>query len=432
MRLARRTTRELTADGLALGAVVGALALWWNVHALAARGAAIDLSPDDVFLGVVGVGVVASCIGAGRVLLRLARLARRRRHMARDGESGTLSIEFLLTFPWVYIMFGLVIQFLLIGRAKIVSDFAAWRAARSAIVQIEEDNFGGLLYDFMFDEEIPDQRMHRPREAAALILAQLSPLPDSTLSGWRAEPGMGGVSPAASFADTGVRDAPWGYTTERFEAKAGWALAALRADTQGSRIEVDMGRPEMFNFDANQYTSAFQESFDDILSNIGGLDNMLNGIFSPDQQNDDDMCWIEPDFGIPPWEEVCAGQSSDNSIIDTFLGMVGLDLDSALDQIRNMVVNPFMSIVRPLFDIMQSAFDAVNFSNPFAPRQVTVVVEYPYQLKMPLVATLMQPNRVQRHGVFGRFITLRSEVSLQSTGTRVGNVTCLISGSPIP
>lgn len=422
MLISRRTRRELTADALVLAIVGGALVLWWNVQALAARGAAIDLTPDEVFMGVVGVGVIASCIGAGRVLLRLARLARRRRHAARDGESGTLSIEFLLTFPWVYIMFALVIQFLLIGRAKIVSDFAAWRAARSAVVQIEEEPLFGIIYDFTFSEEIPEGREHRPREAAALVLAQLAPMHSSDSAGWETETTQAGVSPAQAFAETGVSYAPWGYTPERYERRAAWTLRVLEADSDGRRIEVEMGRPEFLNFDGSQYTSAFQGAFDDILSQVGAFENMLDEMLNPDEAPDwitiVPLPWPFPD--IQAWNPPLA--------FDQF----GLDT-GVMDVIKEYVVGPAINgLIRPLFDNLQSMSDTVNFSNPFAPRQVTVTVEFPYQLKLPLVSSMMQPNRETIEGVPGRYITLRSEVALQSTGTRVGHVTSLISGSPLP
>ncbi len=422
MVISRRTQRELVADGLAVLAVAGALALFRNVHAVADYGGRIDLTADEVFIAVVGVGVIVCSIGAGRVLLRLARLAHKRRHMARDGESGTLSVEFLLTFPWVYIMFGLVIQFLLIGRAKIVADFAAWRAARSAVVQIEEDNFAGLVYDFMFDEEIPDGRMHRPREAAALVLAQLAPMHSSPNAGWETETTQSGVSPARAFAETGVSYAPWGYTPDRYERRASWALRALEANVPGSRIEVEMGRPPFLNFDGQQYTSAFQGAFDDILAQIGLFDDMLNGILNPNKAPD----WITI---VPlPWP------FPDIKAWNPGLGFSDFGLDTGLkDLVKEYVVTPAINeLIRPLFNNLQSIADTVNFDNPFAPRQVTVTIEYPYQLKMPLVAMLMEPNRETRHGVPGRYITLKSEVALQSTGTRVGHVTSLISGSPLP
>jgi hypothetical protein len=61
-----------------------------------------------------------------------------------------------------------------------------------------------------------------------------------------------------------------------------------------------------------------------------------------------------------------------------------------------------------------------------------VQIKYPYQLRVPLVAALVHPLWETKSGFTGRFIQIESDVALQSTGGRAGNLLTLLGGSPIP
>ena len=76
----------------------------------------------------------------------MARLKDGRSSLLRD-DRGVVYVEFLLAFPPLFLLFMAICQLSLAATAKLVVQHAATRAARSAIVVLEEDpeRFGGTL-----------------------------------------------------------------------------------------------------------------------------------------------------------------------------------------------------------------------------------------------------------------------------------------------
>jgi Flp pilus assembly protein TadG len=65
--------------------------------------------------------------------------AARRIHRPRRDPRGTITVDFLLTFPIFLLLFAVIVQMALLGHAKLIAQYAAFAAARSAAVAVPED-----------------------------------------------------------------------------------------------------------------------------------------------------------------------------------------------------------------------------------------------------------------------------------------------------
>jgi len=400
----------------------------------------MSLSINDAFQYTLWGAFILTILGCARVVQRMADTARRRRKRyntsLRDDETGTLSIEFLLTFPWMYIMFGLVIQWGLIGRAKILVDYAAYRAARSAITQVESNTWGPLYsLSPVSPESVPFVRERRVRESAALILAQISPKHTNTgRSSW-VDYGYGsGRSPAMAMAEAGIPRWPYAMRTDPYERRAYWALLELQAQQQGGRgFDLDMRLSPLFTVDLNQFTASITNQFDRLEQMINEYANILNQFnMAPSQTGS----W---GFKIPmPWPipdiEVGVPLSDNTSTISNMLGLPSPNsiansiITDILNPVRAQLLGPLGSMLANIQDNLRN----IDPGNPLTPREANVVLRYPYELRMPLISQLVMPIAQTKSGYRGRFIQVEADVSLQSTGGRAGNPLNLIAGSPIP
>ena len=160
--------------------VVGVLGAVTGVAALAVAGepraavALLDL-PAERFDNALVLGGLAwafagfSVVAAG-LLMRLATLGRRWRSAATLGEAsgGTIVVEFALTLPIVLFVVGMVVQIALLANACLVVRYAAFAAARAAIVRFEYPD----AYSYTDELSIEPAKIAL---AAELVLAGISP-----------------------------------------------------------------------------------------------------------------------------------------------------------------------------------------------------------------------------------------------------------------
>jgi hypothetical protein len=132
---------------------------------------------------------VAFAAFAGLAIRWTVRMVRTLRRVSWDPElravQGTVMAEFALVLPIVLLLMGTVIQIALIAHAAIVVRYAAFAAARSAMVSFEADVYSDLT-NGIFPSSIPPPIMQlppfpewvdpgRPEQAAHLVLASISP-----------------------------------------------------------------------------------------------------------------------------------------------------------------------------------------------------------------------------------------------------------------
>lgn len=98
-----------------------------------------------------------------------------------DDQSGTSAVEFVLVLPPLAVLLVMILQIALIVQAKFVVNYAAFCAARSAIVIIPDDLGGtrGRRPESRNELASPDasQKIEIIQHAAALPLTAISPLP---------------------------------------------------------------------------------------------------------------------------------------------------------------------------------------------------------------------------------------------------------------
>jgi len=428
------------APDLAVAALIAAsIAAFHGRYVIAQR---FTLDTSDVFDYTLWGAFFIAMLGCGRVVYRLAQHARKRRNRygesLRDDDTGSLSVEFLLTFPWMYIMFGMVIQWGLIARAKIIVDYAAYRAARSAVTQVESKTWGPLYsLNLLEPDAIPPVRQARVRESAALILAQLSPYhaSDDPGRGSWTDYGYGSNRTAAiAMAESGIPKWPYAMKTSAYERRAYWTLRELQAGQQGGAgFQLDLEMSPLINVDFAQFGFVAGNYFD-------VLENMLNEYaeildltdVSPDQTGflgfKIPMPWPIPDIpiGIPLGDN--SGTISDMLGIPSPSEIADQIVSEILDPVRDAIMGPIDELTGSLDDMLSD----IDPGNPLIPREARVQLRYPYQLRVPLVAQLVHPLWETKSGFRGRFIQIEADVSMQTTGGRAGNPLTLISGSPIP
>lgn len=401
-----------------------------------------SLDTSDVFEYTLWGAFMMAILGCGRVVYRLSQHARKRRRRygesLRDDDTGSLSVEFLLTFPWMYIMFGMVIQWGLIARAKIVVDYAAYRAARSAVTQVESKTWGPLYsLNLLEPDGIPINRQRRVREAAALILAQLSPYhtsDDPNRGAWTSYGYGSNRTAAIAMAEAGNPKWPYAMKTSAYERRAAWALNALSSSQQGGMgFQLDLEMSPLINVDFTQFGYVAGNYFDVLENMLNEYADVLNQYdVSPDQTGflgiKIPMPWPIPDIKIGIDLGDNSGTISDMLGIPSPSDIADQIVSEILDPVRAAIINPIMDMTNSLDDMLSD----IDPGNPLIPREARIQIRYPYQLRVPMVAQLVHPLWETKSGFRGRFIQIEADVSMQTTGGRAGNPLTLISGSPIP
>ncbi len=137
--------------------------------------AALALGVDEipwcnrlVFFGIGSAFVLFSLL-AVRLFERLIRSGRRLRSLRTlsRAEAGTVMVEFALVFPIIYLVMAMIIQLALLANGSLVVRYAAFAAARAAIVRTSA--FPVPL------EKLPSDQEPAIKKAAHLVLAAISP-----------------------------------------------------------------------------------------------------------------------------------------------------------------------------------------------------------------------------------------------------------------
>lgn len=169
--------------GIARDTVVCAFLGAWVILALrsattpAATAVRLGLHPADSQTVLLGCFAVASGLLltlAGLLIHRLWRAGREVMQTESRLVSGTVMVEFTLVMPIVLLIMGMVVQLALLANASLVVHQAAFKAARSAIVQFERDQF------FTLEETINNTNRQNVEQAAILTLCALSPRTSGT------------------------------------------------------------------------------------------------------------------------------------------------------------------------------------------------------------------------------------------------------------
>lgn len=167
-----RVTRAILSYGLLTWLAVVGFQTAANPSATAAF-LGLDDYPwaDRLFNCGIGLAVVALCVLAVHLLRTLLRIGRRRRPAdAQRATSGVVIVEFTLILPIFFLVMSMVIQIALLANAALVVKYAAFIAARSAIVNLEYDL---SLSRKLFSTQLTNQ--DRIDRSAYLVLATISP-----------------------------------------------------------------------------------------------------------------------------------------------------------------------------------------------------------------------------------------------------------------
>ena len=140
---------------------------------LAFLGLSANMFFDLAFFAVMIFGCVEILRLAIRLFRRVARVVR-----APRGETGTIAVEFVLIFLPFFLLTGAVVQTSILAHASLVVRYAAFSAARTAIVHTERNAFG-LGTEQISTTDFPNgpgDGEEKARSAAAMVLAPLSPM----------------------------------------------------------------------------------------------------------------------------------------------------------------------------------------------------------------------------------------------------------------
>jgi hypothetical protein len=132
------------------------------------------------------IPLVAGAAVLGFFAYRLARVlsVNARKQLRSDPQSGSSAVEFVLVLPALTVLLLMILQIALIVQAKFVVNYAAFCAARSAIVVIPQDVSGDGPTEprnHLGDPE-HSNKVKIVQRAAALPLTAISPLPGMSVS----------------------------------------------------------------------------------------------------------------------------------------------------------------------------------------------------------------------------------------------------------
>lgn len=126
---------------------------------------------------IFALGIVLAVI-AIRLAGAIARSANNVNVKEVDAESGSSAVEFVLVIPPLAVLLLMILQIALIVQAKFVVNYAAFCAARSAIVVIPDNVAANRIVETRNHIGNPDtsEKVETIHRAAALPLSAISPL----------------------------------------------------------------------------------------------------------------------------------------------------------------------------------------------------------------------------------------------------------------
>ena len=378
---AGRVIQAMRVEAVLAGTAYAGLLVLAHPHVAAAR-LELDMYPWTNRLFFAGMVVALAALGC--LALHLwGRLLTGGRRRPEPGEcravAGTVVVEFALVFPIVLLVMGMVVQLALIANATLVVRYAAFAAARSAIVNFEADQPNAWLNNPLSLVQFPPfpewVDKTRPELAAHLILASISPETS------------GGTSEAQTME--GLLQAQGGVWAGRsYATRMEYAQAATEVKTL--RDEPD-------------WYKAWYKSFSPLIQQPEHL-------IPPARLKNNETAFYLP---LPPVWQVPQvpglGQFIDpvNQAILDLAGLVSAGASLPLTFFADSGLN---------FDI-------------FSPKRVEITVEYNFALTLPgfqLIPGLTTDTPIGT----GRAFTIKHTVSLQSTGGRRSNPAAFIT--PVP
>jgi hypothetical protein len=216
----------LALAGICAAWLIGALGSGWLAGFLRHR---LTLYAGGMLLG----SAAALCLLVG-VVWRLGRDERSRR--TRTGQSGTAAIEFALVFPFALIIALLMIQSVLAVSGNLAVHYAAYAAARSAVVWVPEKLWAEEPRNVVAD---PGASRKLPHIRAAAVFALVPVSAGKTGVG-----GAGGGNPAtitggmATFFQTRGSSVPnWVRTTLAAKLHYAWDYTEVTLFPPANRVQ---------------------------------------------------------------------------------------------------------------------------------------------------------------------------------------------------
>lgn len=215
-----RSTRWLAGVAVALAAAMPAA---WLLAAGRADyvGGAVR-SPVFVRCGLIAAACVLALMALGAYLFRAGRRGRAGASFASD-ETGTAMVEFTLVFPVAMAVMLILIQAMLMMTGTLVINYAAYAAARTAIVTVPKDLGGdGNYYAEPVNQVVdPD---HSAKIAQIRLAAVVACLPAAGRSN-QADPSNGAVRDGIrSYLSASGATVP-GWVDNYVSKKLAWADA---------------------------------------------------------------------------------------------------------------------------------------------------------------------------------------------------------------
>ncbi|MHC4786162.1 MAG: TadE family protein [Planctomycetota bacterium] len=394
---ARRIIRALRVEAvLAATAYVGLL-----VFAHPGAAAALINLPEHPWgnrLFYAGIAVAMAALGCLALRLWARLLAGGRRRPARGEDravAGTVMVEFALVFPLVLLVMCMIIQLALIANASLVVRYAAFVSARSAIVNLQSN----LWTAPPAPEPVEPAN---PQLAAHLVLASISPRTAQTSPAGAPMESLlqaqGGVWAGRSFADR------LEYTEQAT------VVTARSSYSQFVPVREHLIPPAGNAYNLPLITAA--DVFDKLNSMIPPVcrdveigDICVSGFLAPNV----DVCFqidIAPQFqGVQlfsiPLQQCIALPNP------------------AHDPLANLLQNGlgWLSSNSPV--ALYAFADTWANLDPFAPKQVSVTVEYDFLLTVPSLHFIPGLNlKDSPTGSGAKVFPIRHTVRLQSTGGR--------------
>ena len=346
-------------------------------------------------------GLVMAMIALGCLAIRLwAHLLAGGRGRPEPGEcravAGTVMVEFALVFPLVLLVMCMIIQLALIANASLVVRYAAFVSARSATVNLQS---------FLWTAPpLPEPvEPANPQLAAHLVLASLSPTSTGSVST------RGRAMERLLLAQDGIwvgKDfaGRFDYTEKATVVRAGSSYS------QFVPVREHLIPPAGTAYNLPLITAA------DVLQKINDMvppvcrdleigQICVGGFLAPDV----DVCFqinIGPSFqgiqlfSIPLQQCVSLPNPAHdplNDLLQNGLGWLSSSAPTALYAFADTPLN----------------------LDPFAPKQVSVTVEYDFLLTVPSLHFIPGLNlKDSPTGSGAKVFTIRHTVRLQSTGGR--------------
>ena len=385
----------------------GLQALFWMAHPdeLTALSGSRALGHDAAFEVATALALGAFAVLSLRTLAVLYGTMRKLSWgPAPRAERGTVMAEFALVLPVVLLMLGTVFQVALVANAALVVRYAAFTAARSAIVSFEADisDFSGMLQFRPLPEWVDTDR---PTTAASLVLASISP----KLSGSDSSEASRALAEALIVNDDGWEGAD-------FSDRAAYAKQAMDLFIKSDYFDslpplIPLPEHAVQPGRARLVSPAERENLGYTLPKPPKLETLI----PPEVE-------VEL-FKPPPAAEEIA------SAIGLPLDNLNISISIPLDEVKRTAQPVLDKFDKGLEELRQGqgrvvrlfARSPINI-DAFGPKEVEVTLEYRFKLNLPSILHLV-PDRLglttEAPGGGRAFLIRQSEAERTIGGSRV-------------